>query len=529
MASGKSDSEDPVRSRRPVLELPSGLGEASLRGAVDTALRLVAFDMWNILDRALRETHGESWPETLAGSGGRTIRSEDVSTVVGALDGFAPSTRDVFRTAFGMDRWRLMDRQSCFRDVKRVRNRYAHPDGHGSDVDSVEDALWRLANAARVGELDCYDDIQRLSARVRELASGKASPPSEFEVGALSEEIENLRREAQEARRCADVAEAERERAADEKFLAEARVLEVEAQVSRLASSHEQSAAQVAELQRVLKSAQEAQAESALQLQQKELELNQQEKLQRETQSRVYSAERKVLSKDALLAEQSASMSASEDPDDLLRRHLEDLRDRLQRLLLLADDEEPAESGVVPEPGERWPFERGEDVWRLSKVHRSMVRLDDDTDLATIVGADRATELIQQFLAIRPAGGRVWVDADDDAVTYVDQELVYLGRLESPSSSHPDMRPGDPFDDFSGRSYSMTLSGEIQYRPTGESLEDVVGAKVSRAVARRIQELKPSGGRFRVNASGIVTAYVNGQWVFVTHVSPEEWFPGHLG
>lgn len=512
----------------PVLELPSADGQASLRGAVDTALRLIAFEMWSILDRSLRRIHTEWWEKELADREDRPIRREDASAVVGLLLSRTAQSAELAREAFGRSRWERMYRQGCLQDIRKIRNKFAHPDGSSSTTGWVDFALSRLARSAKVGELDCYEDIQLLSARVRELAAGKTSPPSELDVELLGEEIEKARRDAQDARGRADVAEAEREQAADEKLLAEVRVREVQDQLLRLASEQEQSGAQVAELQQALTNARKANDERARRLEEKERELNEREELQRSMELRLQRAEGEALASDALLAEESASLSASGEPDDLLRRSLEDLRDRLQRLLLLPDAENLAESTDLPEPGEPWPYSRGEDVWRLSKVHRKMVRLDDDADLASVLGSERAVQMIDQFLAIRPTGGRVWVDSDNDAVTYVDRDLVYLGRLEPLGPLPSDLRPGDSFDDYTGRSYSMTMSGQIQCRSTGGWLEEAVGLGVARAVAQRIQRLKPTGGRFRVSVGGIASAYVDGQWVFVTEISPEEWFPGHL-
>ncbi|SDD80029.1 Superfamily II DNA or RNA helicase [Sanguibacter gelidistatuariae] len=80
-------------------------------------------------------------------------------------------------------------------------------------------------------------------------------------------------------------------------------------------------------------------------------------------------------------------------------------------------------------PGDRWTGERGEDRWRLSTSPQTLTRLSDDVPLTEIVGVDAALPLVIAFLAIRPGGGRVWVDGEGNATTQIDGHDVYLGTL----------------------------------------------------------------------------------------------------
>ena len=80
--------------------------------------------------------------------------------------------------------------QRCFSDISSVRNEFAHPDGQTTNVPWVEKALSRLAKAARVGALECFDDIQRLTASIQELKSGTSAPPGKAEVALVEEEFE---------------------------------------------------------------------------------------------------------------------------------------------------------------------------------------------------------------------------------------------------------------------------------------------------------------------------------------------------
>lgn len=98
-------------------------------------------------------------------------------------------------------------------------------------------------------------------------------------------------------------------------------------------------------------------------------------------------------------------------------------------------------SAVAPrKPGSRT---RGADRWRLSPTARTMTRLADGASLAALIGQDRARDVVERFLAIRPSGGRVWVDAEGNAVTVGDGDDVYLGRVEGVGSSPALGKDGD--------------------------------------------------------------------------------------
>lgn len=88
------------------------------------------------------------------------------------------------------------------------------------------------------------------------------------------------------------------------------------------------------------------------------------------------------------------------------------------------------EGGDHIRPGEPWPFERGVDTWVLSSAHQKMHRPGRRAErLRDLIGAQAATSVVKSFLKVRPEGGRVFVDEDGDASTYVDGQLVYLGLI----------------------------------------------------------------------------------------------------
>lgn len=521
---------------RPAVDSPSNLGQSSLRSTVDTALRLTAFDLWSILDTDLRETHGPSWTRDLADKSDWPINREDASTVVAALLTRDVERRELFRDALGRERWRRMFDQRCFSDISNVRNEFAHPDGQTTNVSWVEKALSRLAKAARVGDLDCFVDIQRLTAAIQELKSGTSVPPNKAEIAQIEAEFEAARTEADDARRRAEIAEGQLELAADEKGEAETLLNDAREQISVLTSDREHSSAALTQLQEALDQARRSQRAAAQDLEQKEAELNDLDRARIETQARLEAAEQQLLAKEAVLVDalpagEDHLAGSDSDSTSAIEELLEQLRNRqwrTEQAHTIGSVHPGVGPQLLPSPGEPWMYPRGQEVWRLSKLRKSLIRTDDEANLKSVIGADQATRLVDQFLEIRPAGGRVWVDVDGDAVTYVEGRLVYLGRLEQNEVADLELRPGDPIADFAGRGYGMTGQGRIECRSTGQSLNEAIGAQPACAVAERIRRVKPKGGRLKVARDGTVAAYVDRQWVFVTRVRPSEWFPGHV-
>ena len=80
-------------------------------------------------------------------------------------------------------------------------------------------------------------------------------------------------------------------------------------------------------------------------------------------------------------------------------------------------------------PGSKWHGERGHTRWRLSPSSRSLTRMSDGAQLSALIGIPRAQALTEEFLRIRPSGGRVWSDGDGYAVTVRGEDLIYLGCI----------------------------------------------------------------------------------------------------
>jgi hypothetical protein len=157
-----------------------------------------------------------------------------------------------------------------------------------------------------------------------------------------------------------------------------------------------------------------------------------------------------------------------------------------------------------------------------------LVTYDGHLSLDEVLPAPVAARLIDSFLEIRPQGGRVWVDEDGDATTYVDGVLTYLGRLTNDSKElgSDDPSIGTPYPS-AGERYSVSALGILRLADSAYLDRQIDGAR-ARMVLERLLAVRPSGGRFRVDSTGAVTTYLGGDWVFAGRVRAEEWFPGDV-
>ncbi len=93
---------------------------------------------------------------------------------------------------------------------------------------------------------------------------------------------------------------------------------------------------------------------------------------------------------------------------------------------------EASRPGAAARPGAVWTAARGHRVLVLSGRHEDLLvpgaRGVDPQPLSTLFG-DKSREIAKRWLAIRPSGGRVWVDRNGDASTLIDDSLTYLGAL----------------------------------------------------------------------------------------------------
>lgn len=520
--------------------------EACGRALIDRGLLLLGDALHARVRPHLEDVYGPEWLTQVHPTRTRFGR-RDLSSYAQFLFGRRElsDARQVFRAALGIP-FAKVDR--VLTHAVDVRNRFAHPDETVA-LRQVENDIGHLLRLAGTLKLDCVDDLHEIAREAAALSSG---PPAGASVSA--ERIQELEERAEQAEQAvaeadrlrAQVAsiEAERERAHDEWMRAEEALQAVDAAREELEAKAESLRQQLGEA--------DASSILATQLQQ---QLDLAEKQAAEQGERLAKSEKKRAalkkqlekqSRNAEEAERRAATAESER-DDLagsvaFTRALvepehdstEDLLEQLQRVMAkLADEgaahhveEEPEQ--VLPAPGEPWPYPRGGDVWTLSGARRSLVTYDGQLSLDEVLPEPVVARLIDSFLTIRPEGGRVWVDEDADATTYVDGVLTYLGRLvEAPEESVSDDPPvGSPYPGHGAR-YSVTSVG-IQRIADGAWLASEIGNAQAYAVLVRLLAVRPGGGRYRVESTGAATTFLDGEWVFAGRVRPEEWFPGEI-
>ncbi|MDO8122561.1 helicase-related protein [Isoptericola sp. b490] len=137
---------------------------------------------------------------------------------------------------------------------------------------------------------------------------------------------------------------------------------------------------------------------------------------------------------------------------DATRRLQQKLEEEAERARALAEDKRSLEAQIaalesrstledvtsqapVPPPGSanvRAAATRAGSAaerWTLSPRRRSLTRTSDGLDIGERVGPGRAVELVNTFLARRPEGGRVWIDAHGQASTLIGGRVAQLGPI----------------------------------------------------------------------------------------------------
>jgi hypothetical protein len=278
-----------------------------------------------------------------------------------------------------------------------------------------------------------------------------------------------------------------------------------------------------------------ASVEEALDEQARELAASQSRQL--DLQYQLEEQNRRVSEAEKRAADAEAARAALEGRQffdevvDVRDASVESLVARLRELLPASAREDGGETGpqeqiALPAPGQPWPYARGVDVWMLSGHRRKLMT--NGLSLDEFLTPAAAKKLVDSFLRIRPQGGRVWVDGDGDATTYVGGVLTYLGRLvdDSHGAGAADPPVGTPCR-RAGRRYDVSRRG-ITRRPDGAQLEQVISSDQAKAVRKRLLSVRPSGGRFFVDAAGVAVTCLDGAWVFAGRVGPGEWFPGDV-
>ncbi|QXG77485.1 hypothetical protein KUM42_08270 [Modestobacter sp. L9-4] len=519
-----------------------GGAEARGRALIDQGLLLLGDALKVRLEPHLEAEFGSEWSTQVRAKRGRFARRDMASyaqCIVG--DGDLRETRPTFRAALGVPMTANVDR--ALRAAVRVRNRFAHPD-EPADVRDVQSDIGHLLFLARTLQLDCRDRLQAV-AREAEALSAAGSSGAQLSTRAMQDLQEQADRAVAEAARLREQlasADAARERTHDELMRTEDALKAAVTAQDDLAARAEALRTQLRtaaanstltdELQQQLAVAEKQAADQAKRLAESEMQraaLQEQLEAHNRTITEAQRQSGEAETDRENLAGTVAFGEALTDPD---QESLADLLEQLRSLLADLTDtqggagaDSPAGEVTVPPPGKEWPYPRGEDVWTLSRARRSLVTYDGRLSLDELWPRPEVERLVDAFLQIRPEGGRVWIDDDGDATTYVDGVLTYLGPVvrDAEDTQFNDPPIGTPHPP-GGNRYSVTRAG-IQRHPDGAWLASQIDAGCAEEVRKRLRAVRRSGGRYRVDSTGAATTCVDGEWVFAGRVRAAEWFP----
>lgn len=498
----------------PVL-LPSSTHLDAMRSAVDSALRVLAEDLRPRVEAAMKAALGDAWRHEYKRMSGERVESYDPQFLLKYVRG---NRRKVFPQA-GSE---LIE--EAIRRALSIRNDLYH---HTTEwkPEYARDAVSALLRLAGLLGLECQETLLTLMKRLDALGNGTL----QRQAAVTEQDYERLKRELA-------VARAEAERVVAEKQQKDA---EVEALADQLADTAERiraDRAQQAELRRRLEAAEEDSAEKreletrldklgaelAKASSGRDLALKRQAKVQGELEAQLAAerearedAERKF---DALTVGLSRKPRKELDTSEAIAREVARVAARAEGTV----EVESQHLGEAPGPGDVWSGSRGSEEWVLSKACRNMNRSSDGQSLGNVVGAGRAAALVSQFLGIRPSGGRVWVDADGAAVTYVGGDLVYLGSLTAPTATA--MAPGTALPAPLGGVRYILKRSDVEDPRTGKNLSDALGAAKGREVAQRLCTGRPEGGRIWVRSDGTVSTRKGDMYLYLGMVEPAEWF-----
>lgn len=516
-----------------------GAAEAHARALVDQAMLVIGDALKLRLEPYLKDAFGPEWSTQVRPRRGRFGRRDLASYVHSLLgEGEAREIREEFRAALGIPMSARVDR--ALQAALRVRNSFAHPDRPAAIRETKND-LGQLLLLAQTLRLDCVEDLQVIVRQAESLSGGHGASlfPSPKQVEELQDLAERAVAEADDLRQQWMSAEAEREHANDQLVqmqseLAQARAGQRDAQAGaevlrqQLADADGHSAV-AADLKQQLQRATEQTAQQTARLAESERQLSalqqQLEAHDRQVDEAARLAEAAETSRDDLAGSVVFDGALAEPPEDAQN----DLQTQVAAVLARLtqpDHEVSRQEQAFPAPGQPWHFPRGREVWKLSGAARSMTTADGLWSLEELLGTELAAEVIDSYLTIRPQGGRVWVDEEGDAVTYIDNVLTYLGCL-TPDPEDPRWNPpiGTPYP-RGHRRVTVTPSGVEHADST--SLAAVIDEAVAEAVLEHLLAVRPHGGVFRVNSTGALTTYLDGGWVFAGRLRSSEWFPGEI-
>lgn len=226
----------------------------------------------------------------------------------------------------------------------------------------------------------------------------------------------------------------------------------------------------------------------------------------------------------ALLADAEASELARVAAEVEVRR-AQDLVSALEQQLQVAQQEarlatdEPA--GAF-QPGDAWDLPQV--GTRQLVLKRDMVDLFDPEQavlLSDELGAV-ATQAARRWLAMMPRGGPVFLTPAGHAAGRVKGRWMYLGRLDLISEAFVPGAISALAPCVGG--FELTDSSDVRNLDSDELLSTFIGPEEASRVAHALADSIQVEDIFRLTANRVVVVEIDGQWVQVARVSPEQWF-----
>jgi chromosome segregation ATPase len=136
------------------------------------------------------------------------------------------------------------------------------------------------------------------------------------------------------------------------------------------------------------------------------------------------------------LREQLNELNAQKESDEITEKEIEKLIASLAGTLSIVNEDSlkkqthnPQLKNLNSKAGSIWNKPKGKRKITLSVARRDLV---DSKTSAPIdyISEDSRIEIAEEWLLVRPSGGRVFVDEEGNASTLLGESLVYLGNIQ---------------------------------------------------------------------------------------------------
>jgi hypothetical protein len=135
------------------------------------------------------------------------------------------------------------------------------------------------------------------------------------------------------------------------------------------------------------------------------------------------------------LREQVNELNAQKETDEITEKEIEKIIASLAETLLITNEDSSKKQirkvklkNPRPETGSVWNKPKGKRKITLSVARRDLVDSKTNKPIDYISEESRM-EIADDWLRVRPTGGRVFIDEEGDAATFLGEDLVYLGNI----------------------------------------------------------------------------------------------------